>query len=175
MSDLPRRLVLDNPWLRVVSKRVAPHPGAPPEDYFVVEVTDWAMICPRTADGRFVLVEQYRPAVERSVLEFPAGRLDPGEAPADTIRRELVEETGHRVTRLMPLGSYFTDTGRLNNRAHAFYGDVEAVDDWMPEPGVVPVLLTALEIDRLIGEGRIVSLHHVGLWLLAKTTGLTGA
>jgi hypothetical protein len=51
--------------MRLVSKRFALQPDAASEDYFVVDAGDWATICPRTADGRFVLVEQYRPAIER--------------------------------------------------------------------------------------------------------------
>lgn len=172
----PPAVVFENAWLRVVSKPVALSPDAGLEDYFVVEARDWAAICPRTVDGRFVLVEQYRPAVERQVLEFPAGTIDPGESPAAAIRRELIEEAGHSVTRLVPLGSYFTDTGRLNNRAHLFYGDVAAVADWTPEPGLVAARFTAAEIDRLVADGRIATLHHVGLWLLVKAAGLaTGA
>src|SRR5271169_5955803 len=101
MPDSPKpppTVVFESAWMRVVSKRVALQPDAAPEDYFVVEAGDWAAICPRTADGRFVLVEQYRPAVERRVLEFPAGTIDPGESPAAAIRRELIEEAGHSVT-----------------------------------------------------------------------------
>ena len=173
MTGASKKVVFESAWVRVVGKPMAPGPEGTADDYFVVELPDWAMVCPRIADGRFVLVEQYRPPVERTVLEFPAGRIEAGETADLSIRRELIEETGHRATRLVPLGSYFTDTGRLNNRTHLFYGDAEAVADWTPEPGVVPVLLGAAEIDRLIAEHRIVTLHHIGMWLLAKAAGLT--
>ena len=46
--------------------------------------------------GRIVLIEQYRPPVDGPVLEFPAGLIDPGEAPEKTAVRELLEETGYR-------------------------------------------------------------------------------
>jgi len=45
---------------------------------------------------RYILVEQYRPPVDRIVLEFPAGLVDPGEPPHETAVRELREETGFR-------------------------------------------------------------------------------
>jgi ADP-ribose pyrophosphatase len=153
--------------MRVVSKRVALQPGAGPEDYFVVEVGDWALVCPRTADGRFVMVEQYRPAVGRSMLEFPSGRIDPGETATQSIRRELLEETGHRAVRLVSLGSYFADTGRLSNRGHLFFADVEPISAWTPEPGLDARTVPADEIDRMAATGRI-GLHQVGLWLLVK-------
>ena len=50
-------------------------------------------------DGRICLIESYRLGVRRKLLELPAGTREPGEDPAETARRELVEETGWR-----PLG-----------------------------------------------------------------------
>ena len=45
--------------------------------------------------GRFVILRQYRPPLDSYVLEFPAGLIDPGEPPATTAVRELMEETGY--------------------------------------------------------------------------------
>ena len=157
--------------MRLVGKRVALAPGAAPEDYFVVESDDWAMICPRTADGRFIMVEQYRPALDARLVEFPAGRIDPGETAAASVRRELIEETGHRVVRLTTLGGFFADTGRLNNRAHLFFAEVAPVRDWTPEPGVDAAAYTADEIDRMVA-GRRLGLHHVALWQFVTAAGL---
>jgi len=167
-----RTVVFDSRWVRVVSKRVVWPDGAT-ADYFIVDEGDWALICPRAPDGRFILVDQFRPAVEHRLLEFPAGQIDPGETAAASIERELREETGHRVVRLVALGSYWGDTGRLGNRAHLFYADVEPVSDWTPEPGVVAARFTAGEIDRMVSDGRLAALHHVGLWLLVKGAGLS--
>ncbi len=46
--------------------------------------------------GEIVLVKQFRPPAGRYLLEFPAGLVDAGEAPAETAVRELWEETGYR-------------------------------------------------------------------------------
>ena len=40
-------------------------------------------------------MEQYRKALERSIIEIPAGKLEQGEDPAFVHRRELEEETGY--------------------------------------------------------------------------------
>jgi len=67
------------------------HPGA-------------VLIVPVLSDGRLVVERQYRYPIGRVMLEFPAGKLDPGEAPLDTARRELREETGYAAASWRPLG-----------------------------------------------------------------------
>ncbi len=48
-------------------------------------------------DGRVVLERQYRYPLQRALLEFPAGKIDPGEDTFACARRELREETGYRA------------------------------------------------------------------------------
>jgi ADP-ribose pyrophosphatase len=60
------------------------HPGA-------------VMIVPLLADGRLVIERQYRYPLARVMLEFPAGKIDAGEAPFTCAVRELAEETGYRA------------------------------------------------------------------------------
>ncbi|WP_332776384.1 NUDIX hydrolase [Polaromonas sp.] len=78
------------------------HPGA-------------VMIIAQLDDGRLVLERQYRYPVQRVMLEFPAGKLDPGEASLACAQRELLEETGYtagqwaRAGVLHPVISYSTE------------------------------------------------------------------
>ncbi len=60
------------------------HPGA-------------VMVVPLLDDGRLVLERQYRYPMGRVMLEFPAGKLDPGETVLHCAQRELQEETGYRA------------------------------------------------------------------------------
>lgn len=61
---------------------------------------------------RVVMVEQYRPALERPLLEIPAGMRDvEGEAPELTARRELVEEAGFEAGRIEHLITYTSSAG----------------------------------------------------------------
>ena len=52
------------------------------------------VIIPIEADGRIVLVRQFRAPLDRVTLECPAGRVESGESPDDAVRRECEEETG---------------------------------------------------------------------------------
>ncbi len=60
------------------------HPGA-------------VMVVPLLDDGRLLMERQYRYPVGQVLLEFPAGKLDPGESVQTCAQRELAEETGYRA------------------------------------------------------------------------------
>jgi ADP-ribose diphosphatase len=75
---------------------------------------------PVHADGRLVLVRQYRHPVAEHVWELPAGRLDPGESPAAGARRELEEEVGLRPASLEPLSVFYTTPGFCDEVMHLF-------------------------------------------------------
>ena len=65
-----------------------------------------------TDDGKIVMEKQYRKALERVVLELPAGKIDPGEDPETAAIREIHEETGFipgqvkHLTRFSPSCGY---------------------------------------------------------------------
>jgi 8-oxo-dGTP pyrophosphatase MutT (NUDIX family) len=70
-----------------------------------------------------VMVRQYRAAVDRELLEIPAGKRDvANEAPAETARRELQEEIGMRAGRLEPLAEFFNSPGFSDEHSFVFLG-----------------------------------------------------
>jgi ADP-ribose pyrophosphatase len=90
------------------SKReIIKHPGA----VAIIALTD---------DNKIVLVEQYRKALERTIVEIPAGKLEKGEEPALCARRELEEETGYECESLELLTSFYTSPGFADEIIHVF-------------------------------------------------------
>ncbi len=88
-------------------KDVVMHPGA-------------VTILPLLDDGRVCLIRNERVAVGRTLIELPAGTLEPGEDPAVTAQRELIEETGYRAERVEKLCEFFMSPGILNERMHVY-------------------------------------------------------
>jgi ADP-ribose pyrophosphatase len=65
------------------------------------------------ADPDVVLERQYRHAAGQFLIELPAGRIEPGEAPLAAAKREMIEETGYRAKRWTLLAKYFASPGFL--------------------------------------------------------------
>jgi len=90
------------------SKReIVKHPGA----VAVLAVTD---------ENKIVLVEQYRKAMERTMVEIPAGKLEKGEDPKECARRELEEETGYECQAMEWLTSFYTSPGFADEIIHLY-------------------------------------------------------
>ena len=83
------------------------HPGA-------------VMVVPLLTDGRLLVERQWRYPMGRAMLEFPAGKLEPGEPVLDCAIRELIEETGYRAAE-------WARAGTLNNAIA--YSD-EVIEVW---------------------------------------------
>ncbi|MEO5356612.1 MAG: NUDIX hydrolase [Nitrospirae bacterium YQR-1] len=62
-------------------------------------------VVPFTKDGQVVVVKQFRPPVEKYVIEFPAGLSDRGESLAAVAHRELLEETGYSTPNMKSIAT----------------------------------------------------------------------
>ena len=78
------------------------------------------MVLARLDNDRFLFVRQYRHALQRVMLELPAGRIKPGEESLVAAKRELLEETGHVAARWSPLTSFHPCAGYSNETIQVF-------------------------------------------------------
>lgn len=87
-------------------------------------------VVPLTGDGDVILVRQYRAAVDRVLLEIPAGKRDvAGEEPELTATRELEEEVGMRAGRLDRLAEFYNSPGFCDEHSFVFLArDLEPCD-----------------------------------------------
>ncbi len=164
-----RRVTKISPWMDVIARDVEFAPGEPLQTYHAVGQSDYLAIVARIPDGRIPIVRQYRPAIESFSWELPAGLVDSGESPADSCRRELLEETGYPALAIHPLGTAAACTGRLSNRIHSFFVEAgERAAAFEPEPGLTVKLVTPAELQRMIETGEFVQQLHLGALMLAE-------
>jgi ADP-ribose pyrophosphatase len=99
VKDLSERrvsstLVFDGKLLKVRSDTVRLPDGSTAEREWVEHPGAVAVIAVNDA-GELLLERQFRYALGRDMVEIPAGKIDPGEDPLATAKRELQEETGY--------------------------------------------------------------------------------
>lgn len=91
---LKTEYLVDAPWLKVAKETCELPNGKVIDDFYTLWQPDWVLILARTAEGKWVMTEQYRHGTGKIALEFPAGIIDKGETPEQAALRELQEECG---------------------------------------------------------------------------------
>lgn len=101
------RRTYSTPGRAAVTREIVVHPGA-------------VVVLPVLTDTDIVMIRNYRYAIERELIELPAGTLEPGEDPAACAARELEEETGYQAGRIEPLGEFYTTPGITDELMRCF-------------------------------------------------------
>jgi ADP-ribose pyrophosphatase len=112
-----------------------------------------------TKENKIVMVQQYRKAMERVLVEIPAGKLEKGEQPEVTAKRELEEETGYTAESLQHLLSFYTSPGFADELVHLYFTEeLEILTEKaeLDEDEFVDVLeVTLEEAQQMIDDQRI--------------------
>ncbi len=155
------RATFEGPAGEVMERDVVHHPGA---------------VAVVALDGdEVVLVRQYRPVLEREMLELPAGKLDvPGEDRPTAARRELVEEAGLDAPDLIELGSFHNSIGFCDEETTIYLATrlvpAAAVAVSVEEEYLTVERVGLDEVEGLIGDGTITDAKTVLglLWTLRR-------
>lgn len=118
-----------------------------------------AAIIPITKDGKIIFVKQYRKAVEKTLIEIPAGLIDEGERPERTAVRELEEETGYTTKKLTFVTSFYPSPGYTNELNYIYFTDelelLENVVAGDEDEFVEVIALTLTEAQAYVKEEHI--------------------
>ena len=116
----------------------------------IVEHGDSVAIVPIDTDGSVLLVRQFREAVERELLEIPAGGIDPGEEPGESAQRELREETGYLAERMEYLGGFYSSPGFSTEYLYLFLA-TELRPGPLSAPDGEVIELVRIPLDSVLG------------------------
>lgn len=120
------------------------HPGA----VVLIAVTD---------KDEIMLVRQWRRAIEKRILELPAGTLEEGEPPEVCAQRELQEETGFRARQLIPMGGFYSTPGFCTEYLHLYLA-LGLESDPLPadeDEKIDLISLSLEEAEKMIETGEI--------------------
>lgn len=159
------------PYVSVTQDTVELPDGRVIDDFFQLELRPFALVVPVTDEGRVIMLRQYKYGPREVCVTFPAGFIDPGEAPEAAARRELMEETGCDFERLVPMGHYVDNGNQRGCSGHYFLatgcrkvaqpnsGDLEEMQE---------ELWTVAQLDDAMMNGGFSITHHVAAWGLAR-------
>ena len=122
----------------------------------VVHHNGGACIALRDGDYYF-MVKQYRYALGKDMLEFPAGKIEKDEDPGVTIAREAYEETGFTAKNIKSLGYIIPTCGYDDEKIYLYYGEVDKeVGQHLDEHERIDVFKYKYEdIKKMIVSGEI--------------------
>ncbi|MDD1703650.1 MAG: NUDIX hydrolase [Methanoregula sp.] len=148
-----------------IEKRIFRLPNGLGVEKVIVHPSNAVAILPLDGD-RCKLLKQFRYAVDREIVEAPAGTMEEGEDPLQTAHRELIEETGFGARTLIPRGSILTTPGFTDEKIFLFEGrDLYPSDEFSKdEDERIEVFDVATkELDRMIRDGMIVDAKTICL------------
>ena len=90
------------------------------DDFGIIRHPGASLAVPITNSGEVIILRQYRFAVSRRILEFPAGTLEAGEDPLTSMKRELAEESGYEAKQWNPIGQMLPCPGYSDEIIHLF-------------------------------------------------------
>jgi len=117
-----------------------------------------AAVLPVDADGKLILVRQYRHSVSDMTLEIPAGILDKDEEPATGAARELEEETGVRAGKLTQIFTFYSSIGFCNEELSVYLAEdlMQTSQNLDPDEFVTIERYTPDEAFKMISDGKII-------------------
>lgn len=111
-----------------------------------------------------LLVKQFRHCTHEDgdawFVEIPAGRVEDGEKPDETIRREIKEELGYVINKIEKISSFYTTPGSFTEKMHVYYAEVHNVDQITSGGGVkeeqeyIKIMPYSIELFRALIENN---------------------
>ncbi len=128
-----------------------------PRERAIVRHPGAVTIVPMVDEHHVCLIRNFRISVEQTLIELPAGTLEPNETPEQTAPRELLEETGYRAERWTELTAFYMSPGVMDERMHLFLGEELEMVAAAREPGeeIENLVVTWSDAIEMVHDGTI--------------------
>jgi ADP-ribose pyrophosphatase len=115
------------------------------------------VVLPVLADGRVLLIQQYRYAARQYLWELVAGRMDGGETPEEGAARELKEETGYSAKKLKVFLEFFPTPGFLEEKMYLLLAEGLTPGEATPEDDekIVAKPYTRKELEEMLRAKKL--------------------
>jgi ADP-ribose pyrophosphatase len=123
----------------------------------IVEHSPCVAVIAVDTNGDILLVRQFRKAIEKELLEIPAGGIDPGEDPETAVKRECQEEIGYLPGRVERLGGYYSSPGFSTEYLYLYLASELKPSRLFAEdtPGIETVRVKPQQVLRMIKSAEI--------------------
>lgn len=138
------------------SREIISHPGA-------------VAIIPILSNKKIIFVKQFRKAIEKQLLEIPAGTLEPKEKPFLCAQRELIEETGFKAKKISRILEFYPAPGYTSEKIAIFKATnlIKVGSKNEPDEFIKICIMGKKDIKKLYKKGKIKdSKTLIGLYAL---------
>jgi len=167
-KKLSEEVIHENPWWQYKHDVFEDGQGKENNYYYGETKAGMVVVVPVLADGRIVLVLQYRYLDDKQSIEFPAGGIGDDSSALQAAERELREETGYIAEDYVKIGEFQASNGLLRDKAHVFLCQVVEQKEAQPDETeeIEVIYRRPEEIDEMVRKNEIWDGQTMAAWAL---------
>jgi ADP-ribose pyrophosphatase len=124
-------------------------------------------------NGKYLLLRQYRHPIRSWSFEVPRGFGEPGITAEKQAEIEIREEVGGKISKLIDLGIYFSNTGLEGNKVRLFFAKLISIGKPAKEEGIESLHWVSLEeLETMLAKAQITDGFTIAAYTRAKLQGL---
>lgn len=173
LSSFPRmhetKEVFECPWFCIQEESWTNLSSTHGRPFYRIDSAPGVLVLALTQQKEIILVRQFRPALRKHTLEFPAGSMEKGETPEESAARELLEETGYQAGTIHVVGSGHIMMNRYSARDYLVFAQqcqVRCSQSNGPECTVL--LKSLLEFRCMVANGEFEHIPALALFSLVQ-------